>query len=50
VAMCMEGHVKRGWRARWVNDRSAWGDHILLTSRHRRITFHIAGGGGCGIA
>jgi hypothetical protein len=48
VASCMEGVVRRGWRARWVNDHSVYHDHILLTSGHRRITFHIAGGGGCG--
>ena len=25
--------LKRGWRVRKVADRSAWGEHVLLTSR-----------------
>jgi hypothetical protein len=47
VRSCMTGHLKHGWRKRLVADRSAYHEHVLLSSGSRRIVYHVAGGGGC---
>jgi hypothetical protein len=46
-ACVVRDRLKRGWRVRNVADRSARGEHVLLTSGSRRITYHGAGGSGC---
>jgi hypothetical protein len=48
VRACMRGHLTRGWHVRTVADRTVYREHVLLTSGKRRITYHPAGGGGCG--
>jgi hypothetical protein len=47
VAACLDGQRARGWSVRFVRDNSAFGGHILMRSRKRRITYRPAGGGGC---
>jgi hypothetical protein len=47
VAACLDGQRPRGWSARFVRDNSAFGGHILMRNRNRRITYRPAGGGGC---
>jgi hypothetical protein len=47
VAACLDGQRPRGWSARFVRDNSAFGGHILMRNRSRRITYRPAGGGGC---
>src|SRR4051794_26731723 len=47
VRACLRHRVARHWHAAIVADSSAYGTHLLLPSRHRRITFHAAGAGGC---
>jgi hypothetical protein len=43
VRACQRGRVRDGWKARLKGQRI-----VLTASRDRRITFLIAGGGGCG--
>ena len=42
VRACQNSKLTKGWRAKFVGDRQ------VMTSGRRKITFRLAGGGGCG--
>ena len=42
VRACQNSKLTKGWHAKFVGDRQ------VMTSGRRKITFLLAGGGGCG--